>query len=52
MNIPEESTLLRIFVGESDKHEHVPLYEAIVLKARAAHLERLVYEGLRIERAA
>ena len=34
MNIPEESMLLRIFVGESDKHHGKPLYEAIVLKAR------------------
>lgn len=38
MQIPEESSLLRIFVGESDKHGHVPLYEAIVLKAREAGL--------------
>lgn len=30
--------LLRIFIGESDRHEHKPLYEAIVLKAREAHL--------------
>ena len=34
MNIPEDGYLLRIFVGESDKHGHHPLYEAIVLKAR------------------
>ena len=26
--------LLRIFIGESDRWEHKPLYEAIVLKAR------------------
>jgi PII-like signaling protein len=38
MKIPEEGSLLRIFVGESDKHGHVPLYEAIVLKAREAGL--------------
>jgi PII-like signaling protein len=25
---------MRIFIGEDDKHGHVPLYEAIVLKAR------------------
>jgi len=30
--------LLRIFIGESDKWEHKPLYEAIVLKARELHL--------------
>ena len=34
MKIPEEGYLLRIFVGESDKHGHLPLYEAIVVKAR------------------
>ena len=34
MNIPENGKLLRIFVGESDRWEHRPLYEAIVLKAR------------------
>ena len=38
MKIPEEGYLLRIFVGESDKHGHVPLYEAIVLTARKAGL--------------
>src|ERR1700678_232956 len=34
MEIPEESLLLRIFLGESDRWERQPLYEAIVLKAR------------------
>jgi len=34
MKIPENGRLLRIFVGESDKWHHQPLYEAIVLKAR------------------
>lgn len=34
MQIPVEVTLLRIFIGESDRWEHKPLYEAIVLKAR------------------
>ena len=38
MHIPEEGYLLRIFVGESDRHGHHPLYEAIVLKAREAGL--------------
>ena len=38
MQIPHDATLLRIFIGESDKWEHKPLYEAIVLKAREAHL--------------
>ncbi len=34
MKISEEGQLLRIFVGESDKWEGKPLYEALVLKAR------------------
>ena len=34
MQIPEAGHLLRIFVGESDKVGHRPLYEEIVLKAR------------------
>ena len=38
MQIPEEAVLLRVFVGESDKVDHKPLYEAIVLKAREMHL--------------
>jgi PII-like signaling protein len=38
MNLPHEATLLRIFIGESDKWQHKPLYEAIVLKAREMHL--------------
>ncbi len=38
MQIPHEAVLLRIFIGESDRHEHKPLHEAIVLKAREAHL--------------
>src|SRR5262245_31709906 len=38
MKISEERYLLRIFVGESDKHGLVPLYEAIVLKARESGL--------------
>src|SRR5437016_2858829 len=38
MQIPHEAVLLRIFIGESDRCEHRPLYEAIVLKAREMHL--------------
>jgi PII-like signaling protein len=34
MVLPEESYLLRIFIGESDRHEGKPLYEWIVLRAR------------------
>lgn len=38
MTLPEDSVLLRIFIGESDRHGHQPLYEAIVLKARELKL--------------
>jgi hypothetical protein len=38
MTIPEEGCLLRIFIGESDRHGHQPLYESIVLQAREAGL--------------
>jgi PII-like signaling protein len=34
MILPEEGSLLRIFIGESDKHDGKLLYEWIVLKAR------------------
>jgi len=34
MKISEEGQLLRVFIGESDKWEGKPLYEALVLKAR------------------
>src|SRR5678816_728313 len=34
MKIPENGKLLRIFIGESDRWQRQPLYEAIVLKAR------------------
>ena len=38
MQIPEDAVLLRIFIGESDRHRHRPLYESIVLKAREMHM--------------
>lgn len=38
MDIPENATLLRIHIGESDSFEGRPLYEAIVLKARESRL--------------
>ncbi len=34
MILPEQGHLLRIFIGESDKHEGTPLYEWIVRKAK------------------
>ena len=38
MQLPQDSMLLRIFIGESDRCGHQPLYEAIVLKARELKL--------------
>ena len=38
MLIPHDATLLRIFLGENDRHDGQPLYEAIVLAARKAGL--------------
>jgi len=34
MQAQQQATLLRLFVGERDRHGHQPLYEAIVTKAR------------------
>jgi PII-like signaling protein len=38
MKLLTEARLLRIFVGESDKHEGRPLYQVIVERARAREL--------------
>jgi PII-like signaling protein len=38
MNIPQDAVQLRIYLGENDKFEGRPLYEAIVMKARELHL--------------
>src|SRR5881398_1267892 len=38
MHLPHDAMLLRIFIGESDRWHHQPLYEAIVLKARELRL--------------
>lgn len=38
MHLPHEAVLLRIFIGESDRWNHKPLYEALVLKARELHM--------------
>jgi len=38
MQLPQEGSLLRIFIGEADKHDGKPLYEWIVLKAREHEL--------------
>ena len=34
MKLPSEAELLRVFIGESDKHHGRPLYEVIVEEAR------------------
>ena len=34
MELPKQGKLLRIFIGESDKHDGIPLYEWIVREAR------------------
>ena len=34
MKLPEEADLLRVFVGESDRFEGRPLYQAVVEEAR------------------
>ncbi len=38
MHLPHDAMLLRIFIGETDRWKHQPLYEAIVLRARELHL--------------
>jgi PII-like signaling protein len=38
MKIPQDGCLLRVFIGESDRWQQWPLYEAIVLKARELNL--------------
>lgn len=38
MTLPKEGKLLRIFIGESDRHEGMPLFEWIVRKAREVGL--------------
>src|SRR5579885_3248045 len=38
MQIPRNAMLLRIFIGEDDKHHGRPLYEVIVLRARELQL--------------
>ena len=46
MILPEEGQLLRIFIGESDKHEKQPLYEWIVKKARESGLAGATVSGV------
>jgi hypothetical protein len=47
MKLEGEGQLLRIFIGESDRWEGRPLYEAIVFKAREAGLAgATVFRGM------
>lgn len=34
MSLPQQGCLLRVFLGEADKHDGRPLYEWLVLRAR------------------
>jgi PII-like signaling protein len=38
VQIPRDALLLRIFLGEDDRYDGRPLYEVIVLEARARNL--------------
>jgi PII-like signaling protein len=38
MQIPRQALLLRIFIGEDDRFDGSPLYEAIVVRAREQHM--------------
>src|ERR1700690_3931397 len=38
MQLPKQAVLLRIFIGENDKFDGRPLYEAVVMKAREMQL--------------
>jgi len=38
MNIPQEGQLLRLFIGERNRHRGQPLYEWIVIEAKKAGL--------------
>jgi uncharacterized protein len=47
MELKGEAKLIRIFIGESDKLSHQPLYEVIVREARAAGLAgATVFKGI------
>jgi uncharacterized protein len=38
MQIPKDAMLLRIFIGENDRHHDKPLYETIVMTAHEMHM--------------
>jgi PII-like signaling protein len=37
-NLPDECSLLRVFLGEADEYGRDPLYKAIVIRAQEHHL--------------
>jgi uncharacterized protein len=45
MQAPRDAMLLRIFFGKDDRHGHLPLHEAVVLKAREMHLHGATVVG-------
>lgn len=45
MQAPRDAMLLRIFFGNDDRHDHLPLHEAVVLKAREMHLHGATVVG-------
>jgi PII-like signaling protein len=45
MPTPHDAVLLRIFFGKDDRHGHLPLHEAVVLKAREMHLHGATVVG-------
>ncbi len=47
MKLPENGTLLRIFIGETDRYKGKLLYEAIIQKARELNLAgATVFRGI------
>ncbi len=47
MQLQDEGILLRVFIGELDKVDHKPMYEAIVHKAKEAGLAgATVWKGI------
>jgi PII-like signaling protein len=47
VSLPQDAQLLRVFIGEQDKFDGKPLYEALVLEARRLGLAgATVYRGV------
>ena len=49
MKTDENGVLLRVFIGESDRHQRKPLYEAIVAKARELGLAGATVGSSRVD---